>query len=319
METLQVVVAVLTYKRPRELSKGLPEMIKHVEALNAAREQAVTASILVVDNDSAGSAETIVRELDCALVSYVLEPEPGISAGRNRALDEAGRHDLLIFIDDDERPQDQWLLPLILTWRQTQAAAVMGRVISEFQGELDPWVSAGSFFQRRTMETGTGVQVAAAGNLLLDMRQLRNFKVRFHRAFGLTGGEDTHFSKALVKCGGRIVWCEESRTTDFVPAERMTRKWVLARSWSHGNSSTLVDLYLATGVFERLVVRTRDGSRGLARVGGGSARYIFGLLGRSLRHQARGLRTAFRGAGMMAGAVGIAYQEYARAESAGGH
>lgn len=312
MKPLNVVVAVLTYMRPNELALGLPMMISHVSALNDAPEEAVSASILVIDNDPAASAEPVVNRLDHPLVSYVLEPVPGISAGRNRALDEAGAADLLIFIDDDERPQDQWLVPLIRTWRDTQATAVMGRVISEFQGELEPWVSAGSFFTRRTMQTGTPIQVAAAGNLLLDMKQLLELRVRFHHRFGLTGGEDTHFSKALVKRGGRIVWCEESRTTDFVPADRMTRKWVLARSWSHGNSSTLVDMHLATGTAGRAMVRARAGFRGLVRVVAGTARYVYGLLRRSLRHQARGLRTAFRGAGMVAGAAGFAYQEYSR-------
>jgi hypothetical protein len=314
VKSLVVVIAVLTYMRPHQLALGLPIMISHVGALNDAADEAVSARILIIDNDPAGSAEPVVFALDHPLVSYVLEPEPGISAGRNRALDEAGRADLLIFIDDDERPQEQWLIPLIRTWRDTRATAVMGRVISEFQGELEPWVAAGSFFTRRTMQTGTPIQVAAAGNLLLDMRQLLELGVRFHHRFGLTGGEDTHFSKTLVKRGGRIVWCEESRTTDFVPADRMTRRWVLARSWSHGNSSTLVDMHLATGTVGRAMVRAKAGCRGLVRVVAGSARYTYGVIRRSLRHQARGLRTAFRGAGMLAGAAGFAYQEYARDE-----
>ncbi|WP_454699176.1 glycosyltransferase family 2 protein [Arthrobacter humicola] len=304
--------------RPNELALGLPVMISHVSALNDAADEAVTASILVVDNDPAASAGPVVSRLGHPLVSYVLEPEPGISAGRNRALDEASSADLLIFIDDDERPQEEWLVPLIRTWRDTKATAVMGRVISEFQAELEPWVSAGEFFTRRTMHTGTPIKVAAAGNLLLDMKQLTDLSVRFHNQFGLTGGEDTHFSKSVVKSGGRIVWCEESRTTDFVPPERMTRKWVLARSWSHGNSSTLVDLHLAAGTFGRLLVRLKAAFRGIARMAGGSARYTYGILRRSFRHQARGLRTAFRGAGMTAGALGFAYQEYARDERVDG-
>jgi hypothetical protein len=318
MEPLKIVVAVLTYMRPNELALGLPMMISHVSALNDSPEEAATASILVIDNDPGGSAEPVVRQLEHSLVSYVLEPEPGISAGRNRALDEARGADLLVYIDDDERPQDQWLVPLIQTWRATHATAVMGRVISEFQGELEPWVSAGAFFTRRSMQTGTPIKVAAAGNLLLDLRQVLELGVRFHHRFGLTGGEDTHFSRALVNAGGRIVWCEESRTTDFVPAERMTRKWVLARSWSHGNSATLVDLHLAKGSFGRMVVGTKAACRGLTRVVGGSARYLYGVVQRSFRHQARGLRTAFRGAGMMAAAIGFVYEEYARDERAEG-
>ena len=54
---------------------------------------------------------------------YVHEPAPGISAGRNRALDEAGDADLLSFIDDDEVPRPGWLSALIDTWLPTRPAA----------------------------------------------------------------------------------------------------------------------------------------------------------------------------------------------------
>jgi hypothetical protein len=39
---------------------------------------------------------------------------------------------------------------------------------------------------------------------------------------------------------------------------------------------------------------------------------VFGLATRNIRHRARGLRTVYRGAGMVSGALGIVYQEYAR-------
>ena len=52
--------------------------------------------------------------------------------------------------------------------------------------------------------------------------------------------------------------------------------------------------------------------RGTTRVVGGAGRFAFGALIRSDRHEARGLRTAYRGAGIVAGSVGIVYREYAR-------
>jgi hypothetical protein len=52
--------------------------------------------------------------------------------------------------------------------------------------------------------------------------------------------------------------------------------------------------------------------RGLVRVFAGRLRWLFGLISRNERHQARGMRTAKRGAGIAAGAFGHALQEYAR-------
>lgn len=312
MDKPKLTVTVLTYKRPEELRLGLPVIIEHVRSLNENPEQAIIAEVLVVDNDPAGSAQPIVNQIGSDDVRYVIESQPGISAGRNRALDEAKHSDLLSYIDDDERPQEQWLVPLIETWKQTGAAAVMGRVVSTFETDPGPWIQAGRFFVRRRMKTGTPVRVAAAGNLLLDMNQVRELGVRFHPDFGLTGAEDTLFSRMLNRRGGLIVWCDESVATDFVPHSRATKKWVLARSWSHGNSATMVELYLAQGMWARTLVRMAAILQGLLRVFGGGGRYAVGLILRSNQHEARGLRAALRGFGMLAGAFGVAYQEYAR-------
>lgn len=312
MEHLRVTVAVLTYKRPTELSLGLPLILQQMRALTADPTKGVTVRLLIIDNDSDSSAEAVARSFGSNDLDYVVEPEPGISAARNRAIDEARHSDLLVYLDDDERPRERWLDPLVQTWRTSKAAAVMGRVISEFEGELDPWVAAGDFFRRPSMVTGTEIRVVAAGNLLLDLHQLRSLGVRFEHSLGLSGGEDTLLSRHLEQRGARMVWCDESSATDYVPPSRMKRQWVLTRAWSHGNTASLVELYVADGPRARLVTRIQATGRGLARVAGGTGRFLFGILTRSYRHQARGLRAAYRGAGMISGAFGLVYQEYAR-------
>lgn len=312
VSSLRVTVAVLTFRRPGELQAALPLVLEQVLQLNESVDGVVQADLLVIDNDPAGSARSVSTGYPESQVRYVVEPVPGISAGRNRALDESLQRDLLVYLDDDEQPLAGWLATLIQTWRRTNATAVMGRVVSEFERELDPWVEAGSFFTRRRLPTGTEVEIAAAGNLLLDLNQVRRLNLRFHNDFGLSGGEDTLFSRELARAGGCIVWCDESIAIDRVPAERATRRWVLARSWSHGNTLTVLDLHEADGRIERLRVRVGGSWRGAIRILGGVARYLLGLLTGRLRHQARGLRTAYRGAGMLAGAFGVIYQEYAR-------
>jgi succinoglycan biosynthesis protein ExoM len=261
------------------------------------------------------SASGTVAEIAAATtvrIDYVVEPTPGIAAARNRALDESAASDVLVFIDDDERPRPGWLVPLLETWRATGAAAVMGRVISEFDGELDPWVAAGQFFRRRDGDRSAGGHTAAAGNLLLDLGRVRALGVRFDERVGLGSGEDSLFSRELVRRGGSMVWCEESVATDVVPTSRMSRRWVLDRARSHGNAECLIDLYLADGPAARFGVRARNLPRGAVRIAGGGARYLAGLLLHSYRHQARGLRSAHRGLGIAAGAVGRSHLEYAR-------
>jgi hypothetical protein len=109
-----------------------------------------------------------------------------------------------------------------------------------------------------------------------------------------------------------MVWCDESAAVDRVPAERMTRAWVLTRAWSHGNAAVLTELRLTPGAAGRLRVRAAGVAGGLLRVAGGGLRWGWGALRRSDRHRARGLRALLRGAGMAGGACGVVFEEYAR-------
>jgi hypothetical protein len=311
-EVLRVTVAIPTYRRPADLRALLPMVVAQARELAATSDGRCLADVLVVDNDPAGTGAAAVAEAALPELRYAAEPTPGIAAVRNRALDEASDARLLAFIDDDERPMPGWLAQLVTTWQVSGAAAVSGRIVAEYAGELDPWIRAGDFFVRRRMPTGTPIDVAAAGNLLLDLAQIRALGVRFEAALGLGGGEDTLFSRQLTRAGGRMVWCDESAAVDRVPPERMTRGWVLTRAWSHGNAAVLTDLRLAEGPGARLALRVRGVGAGALRAAAGASRWCWGLLCRSDRHQARGLRLLLRGTGMVGGACGLAYQEYER-------
>ena len=258
----RVVVAIPTFRRPAKLAEllgALPDRLAEVKD--------VAITVLVIDNDPAGSAQQVVSNAATTLqVEWIPEPSPGIAFARNRALDEAGEFDLLAFIDDDERPLEGWLAALVDTWRTTRAAAVMGRVISVFDQDVDPWILATGVFRRRERSTGSDVPVAAAGNLLLDLAQVRDSKVRFDTSFGLAGGEDTLFSRQLVESGRRIVWCNESRAEDFVPRERLTRAWAMKRAFNGGNTAIYVEMTLARGRLTRLSLRAKGLFGGVARM-----------------------------------------------------
>jgi succinoglycan biosynthesis protein ExoM len=306
-----LVVAVLTYRRPQDIAAVLPLLVAQ---LDDATDEVPQRRIVVVDNDPDAGAEDIVARVAArpAPITYAHEPVPGISAARNRALDEAREDDLLVFIDDDERPTEHWLRDLLRLRASTGATAVVGPVISRFDTEPDGFIRAGRFFDRRRLPTGTDIDVAATNNLLLDLRAIRGMALRFDEAAGTTGGEDTLFTRAIRAHGGRIVWCDEAIVHDIVPAARTTRRWVLLRALSSGNSWGLTSMRLAPDPAARLrTVAALHGSA-LTRLVGGGGRAVLGVALRSEAHRARGLRSAARGAGMLLGAWGVPYREYRR-------
>lgn len=315
---IRVAVGVLTYRRPEVLSDTLVAIESHLRNADLSQQLGVPVrtEILVVDNDPEATARVPVRRLDIPGVRYVVEPRPGIAAARNRAMAEASGFDVLAFIDDDEVPVDGWLSNLLIVWRRIGAAGVAGRVVPQYAVEPDPWIIAGRFFVRRTMPTGTPRPAAAAGNLLLDVRQVRRSGVTFAEPFGLTGGEDTIMTRRMTAAGLQIVWCDESVVKDRVPVDRLTRDWVLRRAWSHGNNQSLIEIHLIEPGHRRVVTRLKNGVTGSGRIAAGAMQYARGRVCGNLRDQARGTRMIWRGAGIVAGSLGVAYEEYARSHSA---
>jgi len=319
-----LVVAVLTYRRPRDIAALLPMLVDEVRGAAGATS---AGRIVVVDNDPDAGARATVAEAAAAAraagvdVAYAHEPEPGISAGRNRALDAAPDDDLLVFIDDDERPAPGWLDALLALQRETGCAAVAGPVESRFEVEPDAWIHAGRFFERRRPATGTVLEVAATNNILLDLRRVRAWDLRFDAGFGATGGEDTLFTRAIVAHGGRMLWAADARVLDIVPRARVTHRWVVLRAMSSGNSWSRTTLALAGSGRQRALARATLTARGALRVGGGLAGIAVGAAaaltgagraGAGLGRRARGVRTLARGAGIVSGAWGHAHREYAR-------
>ena len=315
-----LTIAIPTYRRPDSVARVLRAVLAEVracsEAVPAGRETGAIGSIevVIIDNDPAGSAREAVAGHE--RVRYVVEPSPGVSAVRNRALDEAAGRALLLFIDDDEEPEADWLRLLLSARRDTGAAAVAGLVVPDYEAEPGPWLRAGGFFDRQSWPTGTRRPVAATNNLLLDLRAVRAAGLRFDEAFGATGGEDALFTRSLVAAGGVIVWCDEARVRDRVPAQRLRRSWVLRRRRSHAATAVRVELALA-GPGAQPGIRLRALAGGGARVLAGLGRVALGGLaavaGRGLAHRARGARLAARGSGMVAAALGRgAHREYGR-------
>ena len=304
------VIGVLTFQRNEDLLVAMPPLLREAASITP------PATVLIIDNDPDGGAEVVVAPLAEQRVRYVHEPAPGIAAARNRALREAGGR-FLVFIDDDMHPDRGWLAAMLHTQQVTGAAVVAGPVFPEYEAEPDAWVRAGRFFVRRRMPTGTPLDVAASGNMLLDLPQIAALGMQFDDRFGLLGGSDRLFSRALARRGALMVWCDEAITFDRVPVSRMTRKWVLRRAFRGGNSQILVSLALCDSRLERFAARAQATVGGAARIVAGALRFVAGVAGGGVVHRARGLRLQHRGAGMLAGAFGHAYVEYARPQSAG--
>lgn len=234
----EVVIAVLTCRSPDDLAALLPALERQVAGIEAR-----TFDVIVVDTDPDQSARELVQAYPWDMLRYIHEPQPGVARARNRALTEAARAQLLVFIDDDGRPSKPWLSSLLAMHDRTGAAAVTGPVVSDHDGEPNAWLTGVGASPGGQVLDGHELPAAGTGNLLLDLRQVRRLGLTFDDHLGLSDGSDIMFTRQLVKGGGRIVYAASAGITANVPAARLTRAERLKRSYLLGSQSALRRAY----------------------------------------------------------------------------
>ncbi len=297
----RVAVCVCTLGRPVGLRRLL-------DGLLAQEDPGVEWSVAVADNDAAGSARALVEEAAAVSpvpIRYVVQPERGIPFARNAAVALAPDVDAYCFVDDDEVPAPDWLAALVAARARYDADVVHGPVDPAFDEEPPAWIAAGGWFRARRLPTGTRRTFAATHNALVHRRALPGEGMVFNERLGLNGGDDTELFMRLRDEGRLMVWCEEARVTEHVPATRTGWRWLLRREFRRGNTLSLCLRELHDGPwrrFRRVVKAGLHVVRGLLRTVVGVRRGRAGVV--------LGLQEVALGAGLLSGLF-LNYGEYA--------
>ncbi len=305
-QPLRVTVAIVTYRRPGQLSKVMATVLDQADRID------LPVDLLVVDNDPEGSARKPAMSTNDHRVRYVQEPRPGLSAARNAALDSATASRVLVFVDDDDEPQPRWLSALIAGWQRWECDLVAGNVVREIEPNAASWVLASGFFQSGSRRSGERLLSAGSGNLLLDLDTIRRLNVRFDDRFGLTGGEDTMFTRSASAQGAVIRWCADAVVVDRVPSQRQTRAWVLRREFRAGSTWSRTHIAVEETFGHRVRRSAQLIGLGIGLAGRGAGQSVCGCLLRRLSVRARGERDVARGLGLLVGVLNLQVEEYAR-------
>lgn len=135
-----------------------------LEALASQRvPDGIAWEVVVVDNASTDASAEVARGAwprDVpAPLRIVAEPTPGVLHANLRGLREA-RHELIALVNDDNRPEPDWLRLSVASLRaHPEAAAVGARGVALPEGALPPW------FDRFERHYAVGDQADAAGPL----------------------------------------------------------------------------------------------------------------------------------------------------------
>ena len=225
-----ISVCICTYKRPYLLARLLT-------ALGSQESEGLFSfSIVVVDNDSQRSAESVVSDFEATSsvsIQYHVEPEQNIAKTRNRAVAHA-KGNFIAFIDDDEYPVSTWLITLFRTCNDSGVDGVLGPVRPYFEAGHPSWVVKGKFYERRTHQTGyviTGSD-GRTGNVLLKKEVFAGSEQPFAPKF--RAGEDQDFFTRMISRGHVFIWCNEAIAYEAVPPSRWKRSFMLKRALLRG-------------------------------------------------------------------------------------
>lgn len=215
-----MTIAVCTRDNPESLAIAL-------ETLSIQEYQ--RSRILVVDNaPSDDRTRQVVKAAkgECDLdVDYVIEPRPGLSWARNRAI-EASDSEVIAFIDDDERCDRWWAAEIARGFVEIPGACavtgaiVPGELATESQVCFEKFfgIRAGRGFTRAVFSPETARQQSplyprppfgAGGNMAFRrdaLDQIGRFDCGLGAGTMTQGCEDTAALSALLLEGGTIVF-----------------------------------------------------------------------------------------------------------------
>jgi len=253
--TTSVAVGVCTFRRPEQLRVLLIKLIE----LASGPMKDLRISLVVVDDDPAGGAEDVVRELASGwdgVLRYRHAGSANLSIARNTVIEEGLRAgEWLVFIDDDCLPDDEWLHHLLDVQSRTSADMVTGHVVYRARTGAPNWLVDEPFLDFTAYEDGMEPDFGNTANVLLSTRFLRDSGVRFRPALGLTGGEDMTFYADARANGASLRYSVEAIVYEPLTPSRERLRYHLHRQFWLGNNMVVINRHTHRESMLRLLVR----------------------------------------------------------------
>lgn len=221
---MQIDIAICAFKRP-----AICDTLDSVARQTLPED--VSLRVIVAENDDAPNLRDLIvshAETLGLTVHYVHAPARNISIARNACL-EAARGALLLFIDDDEAAEPDWVSRLVAAWTATGAGAIFGPALAIYPPTAPAWMRDNDFHSNIPTRKGDVVETGFSSNVLLDRSDPRVRDARFDLGFGRTGGEDVDFFFRLHRAGVQMAIADDAVVREPVAPKRMSFGWVLRR------------------------------------------------------------------------------------------
>ncbi len=233
MTSPRLAVIICTYNRADSLKQALQSVLRQ-------NCDGFSYEIVVVDDASTDHTRETVQAMaaDAAMpLRYVRQEDRcGIAHARNRGVAEA-RGDYVVFFDDDQIADPQWLQCLVNVAQEKNADLVGGprrlALSPDALARLGPVCRSilGENLYEGPPAPLHGKELPTTGNLLIS-RRVFDAIGNFNAAISRSSGEDTDFILRAREHGFTVWTAPKAMVAHMIPAYRVTPayfKWVSLR------------------------------------------------------------------------------------------
>ncbi len=242
--SLRATVAICTRNRAPSLARVLESFCAQVVPGK------VWWELLVIDNGSTDSTiATAAAFADRLPLRLVEEPEPGLSAARNRAVAEA-RGEYLLWIDDDAIPSQGWIAAYLAAFAAWPEASVFGGPIDvAFDAPPPAWLRrvlplVGGVYGQRDLGLEpialrpSVTELPFGGNFATRTAEQRRFPydttLGRHPEHPARGSEETDVLLSMLESGLAGRWVPTASVTHLQDLARATTTFIAARIGGYG-------------------------------------------------------------------------------------
>ena len=228
-----ISICVCTFRR----EEGLRRLLRSLQSLVMATP---TWELIVIDNDAARSADTIVQLAiaDGMKITYDVEPIRNVALARTRSVRRASG-EWIAFIDDDEEADPQWLAELWKCVHSGHVDAAFGAVSHLFEEGTPQWMRAVYPRQPRIAGASLGWRETATNNALVRRSAMTFLDNLFDPKFGLNG-EDSELFYRMANAGFKFVAAPTARVYERVCSNRANLVYLLRWYFCVGAATTII-------------------------------------------------------------------------------
>lgn len=255
--TMHLSVVICTYNRGKYLAM----------VLNSLKDQNLPLhefEIIIINNNSTDDTDQIIKSYQQnnpeLPLHYYIEYQQGISYARNRGV-EAARGDIIVFIDDDETVDPDFLQQINLFFTKYPDAGISsGPVIPVYETAKPEWLSpyimrafTGAYDKGDQIKLlpakdypGTG-HACFRRDLFLKYGAFNTLLGR--KGNSLMGAEDKDFFLRLINGGEKCYYLPTATIYHHIPESKLTDEFFRKLTFAIGKSERIRTLQIGNGAF----------------------------------------------------------------------